>query len=115
MVAVLPVVPVRKYCAVYNLAQDSYHGMEEVMFSTRAGRHEVGPLVRVSRAVFGSEAAPAYRGEDLITGYQAAKLSSRLMKSRHKPETHSKEKFGTHIGHIPHSRRYLSVLLSTTT
>jgi hypothetical protein len=33
MVAVLPVVPAPKYCAVYNLAQDSYHGMEEVIGS----------------------------------------------------------------------------------
>jgi hypothetical protein len=30
MVSVLPVVPVRKYCAVYYLAHDSYQGMEEV-------------------------------------------------------------------------------------
>jgi hypothetical protein len=33
MVSVLPVVPVRKYCAVYYLAHDSYHGMEEVVGS----------------------------------------------------------------------------------
>lgn len=33
MVSVLPVVPVRKYCAVYYLAHDSYHGMEEVIGS----------------------------------------------------------------------------------
>ena len=33
MVSVLPVVPVRKYCAVYYLALDSYHGMEEVIGS----------------------------------------------------------------------------------
>jgi hypothetical protein len=33
MVAILPVVPVRKYCAVYYLALDSYHGMEEVIGS----------------------------------------------------------------------------------
>ena len=33
MVAILPVVPVRKYCAVYYLAPDSYHGMEEVIGS----------------------------------------------------------------------------------
>jgi hypothetical protein len=33
MVAVLPVVPAHKYCAVYNLAQNSYHGMEEVIGS----------------------------------------------------------------------------------
>ena len=33
MVAVLPVVPVRKYCAVYNLGEISYHGMEEVIGS----------------------------------------------------------------------------------
>jgi len=26
-------VPVRKYCAVYYLAHDSYHGMEEVIGS----------------------------------------------------------------------------------
>jgi len=26
-------VPVRKYCAVYYLAHDSYHGMEEVVGS----------------------------------------------------------------------------------
>ena len=31
--SVLPVVPVRKYCAVYYLALDSYHGMEEVIGS----------------------------------------------------------------------------------
>ena len=31
MVAILPVVPVRKYCAVYYLALDSYLGMEEVI------------------------------------------------------------------------------------
>jgi len=30
-VSVLPVVPVRKYCAVYYLAHDSYHGMEVVV------------------------------------------------------------------------------------
>ncbi len=30
MVAILPVVPVRKYCAVYYLALDCFHGMEEV-------------------------------------------------------------------------------------
>jgi hypothetical protein len=29
----LPVVPVRKYCAVYNLGEISYHGMEEVIGS----------------------------------------------------------------------------------
>ena len=33
MVSVLPVVPVRKYCAVYYLARDSYHRMEEVIGS----------------------------------------------------------------------------------
>jgi hypothetical protein len=33
MVSVLPVVPVRKHCAVYYLAHDSYHGMEEVIGS----------------------------------------------------------------------------------
>ena len=33
MVSVLPVVPVRKYCAVNYLAHDSYHGMEEVIGS----------------------------------------------------------------------------------
>jgi hypothetical protein len=33
MVAILPIVPVRKYCAVYYLALDSYHGMEEVIGS----------------------------------------------------------------------------------
>jgi hypothetical protein len=33
MVAVLPVVPVPKYCAVYNLGERSYHGMEEVIGS----------------------------------------------------------------------------------
>jgi hypothetical protein len=33
MVSVLPVVPVRKYCAVYYLAHDSYHAMEEVIGS----------------------------------------------------------------------------------
>jgi hypothetical protein len=33
MVSVLPVVPVRKYCAVYYLAHDSYYGMEEVIGS----------------------------------------------------------------------------------
>ena len=33
MVSVLPVVPVRKYCTVYYLAHDSYHGMEEVIGS----------------------------------------------------------------------------------
>jgi hypothetical protein len=33
MVAILPVVPGRKYCAVYYLAHDSYHGMEEVIGS----------------------------------------------------------------------------------
>ena len=33
MVSVLPVVPVRKYCAVYYLAHDSYHRMEEVIGS----------------------------------------------------------------------------------
>jgi hypothetical protein len=31
MVAILPVVPVRKYCAVYYLALDRFHGMEEVI------------------------------------------------------------------------------------
>jgi hypothetical protein len=31
MVAALPVVPVPKYCAVYNLGERSYHGMEEVV------------------------------------------------------------------------------------
>jgi hypothetical protein len=29
----LPVVPVRKYCAVYNLRFDPFHGMEEVIGS----------------------------------------------------------------------------------
>ena len=33
MVSVLPVVPARKYCAVYYLAHDSYYGMEEVIGS----------------------------------------------------------------------------------
>ena len=33
MVSVLPVVPVRKYCGVYYLAHDSFHGMEEVIGS----------------------------------------------------------------------------------
>ena len=33
MVSVLPVVPVRKYCAVYYLAHYSYYGMEEVIGS----------------------------------------------------------------------------------
>jgi hypothetical protein len=33
MVAVLPVVPVRKYCAVYHLGERPYHGMEEVIGS----------------------------------------------------------------------------------
>ena len=33
MVSVLPIVPVRKYRAVYYLAHDSYHGMEEVIGS----------------------------------------------------------------------------------
>ena len=33
MVSVLPIVPVRKYCAVYYLTHDSYHGMEEVIGS----------------------------------------------------------------------------------
>jgi len=32
-VSVLPVVPARKYCAVYYLAHDSYYGMEEVVGS----------------------------------------------------------------------------------
>jgi hypothetical protein len=32
-VSVLPVVPARKYCAVYYLAHDSYYGMEEVIGS----------------------------------------------------------------------------------
>jgi hypothetical protein len=30
---VLPTVPVRKYCAVYNLRFDLFHGMEEVIGS----------------------------------------------------------------------------------
>ena len=29
----LPVVPARKYCAVYYLGQHTYHGMEEVIGS----------------------------------------------------------------------------------
>ena len=33
MVSVLPVVAVRKHCAVNYLAHDSYHGMEEVIGS----------------------------------------------------------------------------------
>jgi hypothetical protein len=30
---VLPTQPTRKYCAVYNLPEDSFHGMEEVIGS----------------------------------------------------------------------------------
>jgi len=33
MVSVLPVVPVHKYCAVYILRNESFHGMEEVIGS----------------------------------------------------------------------------------
>jgi hypothetical protein len=33
MVSVLPVVPVRKYCAVYYLGCARFHGMEEVIGS----------------------------------------------------------------------------------
>ena len=41
IVPVSPTLPVRKYCAVYNLAEDSFHGMEEIVSSSRvppAGR-----------------------------------------------------------------------------
>ena len=33
MVSVLPVVPAHKSCAVYNLAFEAFHGMEEVIGS----------------------------------------------------------------------------------
>jgi hypothetical protein len=33
IVPVLPIVPTRKYRAVYNLPFDSFHGMEEVIGS----------------------------------------------------------------------------------
>ena len=51
MVSVLPVVPVRKYCAVYYLAHDSYHGMEEVIGSipirsTNSFKHLAPPPFR---------------------------------------------------------------------
>jgi hypothetical protein len=38
MVPVLPAVPVRKYCAVYNLRFDLFHGMEEVVVHRTNGK-----------------------------------------------------------------------------
>jgi hypothetical protein len=38
MVAVLPVVPVPKYCAVYNLGERSYHGMKEFVTHRANGK-----------------------------------------------------------------------------
>jgi len=52
MVSFLPVVPVRKYCAVYYLAHDSYHGMEEV----------IGSIPIRSTKCFNHLASPRFRG-----------------------------------------------------
>jgi hypothetical protein len=51
MVAILPVVPVRKYCAVYYLALDSYHGMEEVIGSIpiRSTNHFINKIAAFQR------------------------------------------------------------------
>jgi len=72
MVSVLPVVPVRKYCAVYYLAHDSYHGMEEVVGSipTRSTKTQIAS--RLAGKVVGS--IPIRSTKTQIASRQAGKV-----------------------------------------
>jgi hypothetical protein len=50
----LPVMPVHKYCAVYILRYESFHGMEEVVGSIPTRSTKASITYRISSLRFGS-------------------------------------------------------------
>jgi hypothetical protein len=91
MVSVLPVVPVRKYCAVYYLAHDSYHGMEEVIGSIPIRSTNLTPFLGANWrqfCVFPNRRTPALRAQVCGDPAHLCRCCARLAAAKHCRQLH---------------------------
>ncbi len=67
IVPVLPTLPTHKYCAVYNLAFEAFHGMEEVIGSIPTRRTNVLNNLRIPIQIAGDTSFAMEFMEDIRT------------------------------------------------